>query len=234
MLYSFLNASAPSTRETQYFEMLGNQGIYDKGWTAQTTPAAAPWQMTFPDTDPITGYKWELYNVAEDPTQSNNLADTYPDKLEAMRTTFTMEATKHNVYPIDNSRAARLDVSSRPSILQGRNELTFFKGMNRMSEGVAPDTKNKDFSIIADVHLPSDSENGVLVTMGGRYSGYVFYLKEGYLKYHCKCARLFLHLFVFLSLLPFFLFPPFQRLTPPPTRAHLINVHRQPGGHNTL
>ena len=188
MLYSFLNASAPSKRETQYFEMLGNQGIYDKGWTAQTTPPAAPWISTTPEADPISGYNWELYNVAEDPTQSNNLADTYPEKLETMRTTFTMEATKYNVYPIDNSRAARMDFSTRPSILEGRNEVTFFKGMTRMAEGVAPDTKNKDFSIVADVHLPSDSENGVLVTMGGRYSGWVFYLKDGYLKYHCECT----------------------------------------------
>jgi arylsulfatase len=73
MLYSFLNASAPRTRETQYFEMMGNQGIYDKGWTAQTTPVAVPWQMSSPGTDPTSGYDWELYIVAEDPTQSNNL-----------------------------------------------------------------------------------------------------------------------------------------------------------------
>lgn len=131
MLYSFLNASAPSTRETQYFEMLGNQGIYDKGWTAQTTPAAAPWQMTFPDTDPITGYKWELYNVAEDPTQSKNLTESCPEKLKDLRNTFTMEATKYNVYPIDNSRTSRLDVFTRPSLMRGRNEVTFFKGMIR-------------------------------------------------------------------------------------------------------
>ncbi|GAB5032742.1 sulfatase [Nannochloropsis oceanica] len=188
MLYTFLNASAPSTRETQYFEMLGNQGIYDKGWTAQTTPVAVPWQMSNTELDPISGYDWELYNVAEDPTQSNNLAGSYPGKLEDLRTIFTMEATKYNVYPIDNRRTARFNDSNRPSLMYGRNEVTFFKGMIRTPEVAAPDTKNKDFSIIADTYLPSNSENGVLATMGGRYGGWVIYLKNGYLKYHYNLA----------------------------------------------
>ena len=81
MMYTFANQSAESTRETQYFEMLGNQGIYHDGWTAQTTPIAAPWVGTAPDADPITGYKWELYHVAEDPTQSKDLAAECPAKL---------------------------------------------------------------------------------------------------------------------------------------------------------
>ena len=81
MMYTFKNQSAETTRETQYFEMLGNQGIYQDGWTAQTTPIAAPWVGTAPDADPITGYKWELYHVAEDPTQSKDLAEECPAKL---------------------------------------------------------------------------------------------------------------------------------------------------------
>jgi len=111
--------------------MLGNQGIYDKGWTAQTTPIAAPWIGTAPKAHPISGYKWELYNVAEDPTQSKNLTESCPEKLKDLRNTFTMEATKYNVYPIDNSRTSRLDVFTRPSLMRGRNEVTFFKGMIR-------------------------------------------------------------------------------------------------------
>ena len=188
MLYSFLNASAPSTRETQYFEMLGNQGIYDKGWTAQTTPIAAPWIGIAPEADPISGYNWELYNVAEDPTQSENLAESCPEKLKDLRNNFTMEATKYNVYPFDNSRTSRLYVSTRPSLMRGRNEVTFFKGMIRTPEGAAPTTKNKDFNVTADVNLPTDNENGVLATIGGRYSGWVLYLKDGYLKYHYNLA----------------------------------------------
>jgi hypothetical protein len=81
MMYTFNNETADSMRETQYFEMLGNQGIYHDGWTAQTTPIAAPWVGTAPEADTITGYKWELYHVDEDPTQSKNLAEECPAKL---------------------------------------------------------------------------------------------------------------------------------------------------------
>ena len=63
------NANAPTRHTTQYFEMLGNRAIYHEGWVAATTPATLPWELsTATPPDVITGYKWELYNVQEDPT----------------------------------------------------------------------------------------------------------------------------------------------------------------------
>ena len=47
MAYTFdkANANAPSTRNTQYFEMVGNRAIYHDGWLAATTPPQPPWVL---------------------------------------------------------------------------------------------------------------------------------------------------------------------------------------------
>jgi arylsulfatase A-like enzyme len=90
MTYTFGHPQAPSTRRTQYFEMFGNRAIYHDGWVAATTPHFAPWEdpFTTPPVDVISGYKWELYNVAEDFSEAINLADKYPDKLHELQFLF--------------------------------------------------------------------------------------------------------------------------------------------------
>ena len=82
------NAVAPTKHSTQYFEMLGNRAIYHEGWVAATTPATLPWERsTKPAPDVITGYKWELYNVKDDPTQFDDLAATYETLPPVLRDT---------------------------------------------------------------------------------------------------------------------------------------------------
>src|ERR1700736_1932203 len=87
MAYTFdkANANALSKRSTQYFEMFGNRAIYHEGWIACTTPPAPPWLMglvKMPEV--INGYKWELYNMAEDFSEANDLAAKRPDKLRQL------------------------------------------------------------------------------------------------------------------------------------------------------
>ena len=101
MAYTFDNPDAPSARRTQYFEMLGNRTIYHDGWVAATTPPGASWAPSGPEVDVITGYKWELYNVAEDFSEAVNLADKFPGKLRDMRLGFYAEAGIYNVLPLD-------------------------------------------------------------------------------------------------------------------------------------
>ena len=126
------NANAPSTHTTQYFEMLGNRAIYHDGWVAATTPATLPvgaeHQAAPPDV--ITGYKWELYNVMEDPTQFNDLAAKMPDKLKQMQDLFYIEAAKYNVLPLDNSTLARWN-APQPSLTAGRTEFTYSGELSR-------------------------------------------------------------------------------------------------------
>ena len=191
MAYTFDNPNAPSTRRTQYFEMFGNRGIYHDGWVACTTPHFAPWEDPFnaPQVDVISGYKWELYNVADDFSEAVNVADKFPDKLNELQLLFYAEAAKYNVLPLDDSKVARLDPSIRPSLTRGRKEFTYYGTMTRIPEGVAPDVKNKSFRITASVLLPKGEEQGVVLTQGGLSAGYALLFRDGRPMFHYNLAN---------------------------------------------
>ncbi len=179
MMYSFADAAAPDRHTVQYFEMFGNRAIYQNGWVAATTPTSAPWVAVPGDFDAITGYEWELYNVDEDFSQAANVAAANPERLADMQTLFYAEAARHNVLPIDNSKVQRFDVSLRPSLTRGRDTFTYFPGMVRIPEGTAPDTKNRSYSLTADIVIPQGGASGALGVMGGRFGGWAFFLLDG-------------------------------------------------------
>ncbi len=172
-------AKAPSRRTTQYFEMLGNRAIYHDGWVACTTPATLPWELSnAPPPDVITGYKWELYNVAEDPTESNDLAAKMPDKVKEMQSLFYAEAKKHDVLPLDNSSLARWN-APRPNLTEGRTEFTYSGELSGVPNSGAPSIMNKSYTITAEVEIPEGGAEGMIVTDGGRFGGYGLFLSKG-------------------------------------------------------
>ncbi len=173
------NANAPTRHTTQYFEMLGNRAIYHDGWVAATTPVTLPWELsskTPPDV--ITGYKWELYNVMEDPTQNKDLAAKMPDKLKQMQNIFYLEAAKHNVLPLDNTTLARWN-APKPSLTAGRNEFTYSGTLANVPGSTAPHILNKSYTITAEVTIPVGGAEGMIVTQGGRFGGYGLFLSKG-------------------------------------------------------
>ena len=179
MAYSWDNAQAPSARTTQYFEMFGNRAIYNDGWIAATTPPAAPWLMgTTKMPDVVDGYKWELYNLTEDFSENNDLAAKMPDKLHEMQELFLMEAAKYNVFPLDNSILERL-LTPRPSTTAGRNDFTYSGVISGIPSSNAPSIVNRSYTITAEVEIPQGGGEGMLVTTGGRFGGYGFYLLKG-------------------------------------------------------
>jgi arylsulfatase A-like enzyme len=181
MAYTFdkANANAASTHTTQYFEMVGNRAIYHDGWIAATTPPAPPWELgtgTLPNL--LTGYKWELYNIADDYSENNDLSSTQPDKLKELQGLFLTEAQKYNVFPLDNRAFARLQ-TPRPSAVAGKTVFTYEGENAGIPVGNAPDILDKDFTITADVTIPKGGAEGMIVTLGGRFGGYGLYLKKG-------------------------------------------------------
>ena len=171
MVYSFDDPKVKGRRTSQYFEMMGNRGIYHDGWMACTTPLRVPWITIGAGPDP-DDFKWELYHVEEDFSQANNLAAEMPEKLKELQAVFDHEAKKFNVYPLDTTLAARGDSRLRPSLTRGRTEFTYYPGMIRIPEGSTPDIKNKSYSITANVDIPEGGANGVLATQGGRFGGW--------------------------------------------------------------
>jgi arylsulfatase A-like enzyme len=181
MAYSWdkANAAVPSARTTQYFEMFGNRAIYHDGWIAATTPPAPPWAMglgKLPEV--VNGYKWELYNLADDFSEANDLAAKMPDKLREMQELFLVEASKYNVFPLDNSILQRI-VTPRPSATAGRNVFTYSGELSGLDGGSAPDVLNKSYTITAEVEIPQGGGDGMIVTEGGRFGGYGLYLLKG-------------------------------------------------------
>jgi arylsulfatase len=178
MVYTFDDANASDRHTTQYFEMLGNRGIYQDGWMASTTPLRLPWITAGADPSP-DDFKWELYHVADDFSQANDLAAKRPQKLKELQAVFDAEAKKYSVYPLDASFAERVDPAIRPSLTRGRSVFTYYPGMVRIPEGSTPDVKNKSYSITAEVEIPGGGANGVLATQGGRFGGWGLLVLDG-------------------------------------------------------
>jgi arylsulfatase len=181
MAYTFdqANADAPSTHHTQYFEMLGNRGIYHDGWYANTLPISAPWELAgIPNPDVMNAYKWELYDLSKDWTQNDDLADANPAKLKEMQDLFLVEAAKYQVFPLDNALATRM-VTPRPSVAAGRSVFTYSGVLTGTPNGDAPPLLDSSYTIKAEVEVPEGGGDGMLATQGGRFAGWGFYLLKG-------------------------------------------------------
>jgi arylsulfatase A-like enzyme len=179
MNYTFdqVNASAPSKRNTQYFEMFSNRAIYHDGWIAATTPPSPPWLMGTAKMPEVNEYKWELYNLNEDYSEYNDLAASNPAKLKELQALFLTEAAKYNVFPLDNSVLPRM-VTPRPSAVAGRTEFTYAGENAGIPVGNAPSILDKDYTITADLTVPSGGAEGMIVTLGGRFGGYGLFLSR--------------------------------------------------------
>jgi arylsulfatase A-like enzyme len=182
LAYTFNDADAPDRHTRQYYEMFGNRAMYLDGWKAVTIHAnRMPWITggTFPFEDDV----WELYHVAEDFSESNNLADQYPEKLEELKAAWDEEAWKYNVYPLYDNIAARL-ANAASHFAPNRSEFVFYPpGAVRISEPYSPRVKNRDHTITAYAEIPEGGAEGVLVAAGGLYGGYAFYVHDNRLVY---------------------------------------------------
>jgi arylsulfatase len=176
MAPTFDDAAAPEHRETQYFEMFVNRGIYHKGWTA-VTRHSIPWKPTeMPAYDDDV---WELY-APEDWTQAHDLSADQPDKLRELQRLFLLEAARYNVLPLDDRRFERFnpDIAGRPQLIRGNSQL-LFGGMGRLSENSVLVVKNKSHAVTAQIEMPGGGGEGVLIAQGGAYAGWSLYLHEG-------------------------------------------------------
>jgi len=195
MAYTFDDPAAAERHETQYFEMLCNRGIYHQGWTAQTRHGNPPWVMA-EEQPSLDADVWELYDTTKDWTQAHDLAQTMPEKVAELQRLFEIEATKYNVFPLDDRKVERAnaDLAGRPSVVQGTTQL-LFPGMRRLQENSAINTKNKSHSITAELTVPESGADGVIVAQGGNMGGWSLYAHEGKLKY-CYNVVGILHFYV--------------------------------------
>jgi len=180
MMYTFdkKNANAASTHKTQYFEMMGDHAIYHDGWIASTKVMRPPWNISGGIGSDPAKYPWELYDLRNDWTQSEDLAAKHPKKVKELEKIFWQEAKKYHVLPLDATVATRL-ITPRPSITAGRNVFEWTAPLTGTPYGDAPSILNASYTYKAEVEIPQGGAEGVLITAGGRFGGYGFYLLKG-------------------------------------------------------
>jgi arylsulfatase len=178
-LGSLFDPKAPESRPTQYFELLVNRGIYHQGWLASSR-SFVPWVPVRGEFDPLTA-RWELYNLDEDFTQSNDIAAQHPEKLRELESIFWKEAEKYNVLPLDWRAVERLsaELQGRPRLAGKRRQFVYFPGQVALPDGASPPMLNKSWTITADVEITAGGAEGMIYTHGGLTGGLGLYLREG-------------------------------------------------------
>ncbi len=178
MLYSFDEAGAEDQHKKQYFEMFGNRAMYHDGWLARTIHKA-PWEHH--PRRGLTEDIWELYDTRNDFSLVNDLSEEHPEKLKELQDLFLVEAEKYQVLPIDDRTVERINpqVAGRPDLMAGRTSITLAEGMTGMTENIFLNIKNKSKTITAEVDVPKDGGNGIIIAQGGRFGGWALYVKDG-------------------------------------------------------
>ena len=175
---ALLDPDAPEHRSKQYFELLGNRGMYQDGWMA-SAPAAAPWLSIRDAYDPDT-QTWELYNIEEDFSQAHDIAAEHPEKLRALQDLWWAEAARYNVLPLDGRAVERLNAEAmgRPVLSGDATTFTYYPGQIGLAADASPRVLNKSWTITADIEVPEGGADGMIVTQGGLVGGYGLYVKE--------------------------------------------------------
>ncbi|MGQ9427233.1 arylsulfatase [Gilvimarinus sp. F26214L] len=187
---SFDAEGAESRRRTQYFETLGHRSIYHNGWKAVCPVPAPSYSEAPPEGLTITeetlrrldAESWELYHVAEDPTETRNLAESHRDKLIEMIAIWYVEAGKYQVLPLDNRVVERM-TAERPTHAAPTEHYVYYQGTGQVPSEVAVNVLNRPHRITARVAIPSGGAEGVLLSHGGNTGGYSLYIKDRKLHY---------------------------------------------------
>jgi arylsulfatase len=181
LIYSFDQADAPNRKERQYYEMFGNRAIWVDGWKAVTLHAnRMPWDVNV--VLPFDQDEWELYHVAEDFSESTNLAEKHPEKLEELVAIFDEEAWKYNVYPLYDDMIKRIGVQQDRLFGDQKEFIYYWPGAVRIAEKSSAPVKNRAHTIETQIDFQGDEE-GVIVAVGGMTGGYSMFIKDNRVYY---------------------------------------------------
>jgi arylsulfatase A-like enzyme len=176
LTYSFDDPQAPTRHTQQYFELVGNRGIYKDGWFAGR-PFLLPWESYKWESESPDRNPWELYNLSEDFSQTRNLAEQNPQKLAELVDLFDSEAKRNHAYPIAPRRL------QQPSPANDKTRFVYRDGVSRLPVRVVPSLAARRHTISAELEVPPEGVQGVVYAEGGRYGGFSLYVWNGRLVY---------------------------------------------------
>jgi arylsulfatase A-like enzyme len=203
MRYSFDDAKAPTRKETQYYEMLSTRGIWHKGWKAATEHGPMIDKGNFEQD------RWQLFNLEEDRSEANDLADKHPDKVKELAALWLSEAKKYNVLPLCDYGVVGIHSLEYKAEKPASGRYVYYPGTTEIPEASAARTLGNSFKILAEVEFTGDSQ-GVIFSQGSRFGGYSMFVKGGKLVF----------VYNFLGI------PPEQRLScdAPKLGQHIVGV----------
>lgn len=187
LAYSLSDTDAPTPKKVQYFEMLSHRAIWADGWKAVTTHWSVPFKFGFGITEHETNDgdfdadHWELYRLDDDFSEVRDLSSDNPEKVRQLIDLWWAEAGKYQVLPLDDDLVARLG-ARRPKVIEDRDVFTYY-GPIRLVRAATPQVKNLSHSIAADIEVPTEGAEGVIVSDGGLDGGYSLCVKDGALCY---------------------------------------------------
>ena len=177
-------AAAAERHETQYFEMFGSRAIYHRGWKAVTYHPVGPLYDDGLDPNaPFDDDVWELYHVADDLAEVDDLADREPDRLAALVDLWWQEAADNDVLPLDN-RVLWALVHPKPDRRRPRSSYRYFPGGAQVPEAVAVNVRNRSHAVVVEVDVPDGTVAcGVLLALGSSLGGWSLHAVGGRVRY---------------------------------------------------
>jgi arylsulfatase len=175
---TFLSPDAETGKQTQFYSMLGTRAIWHQGWKASAVSSAAP--QSWPS---FAGQRWELYDTENDPSECHDLATEYPDKLEELVSLWWHEAGRYGALPLETRNAVEILGAERPQLAKARNRYVYYPGGSEIPESVAPNIRNRSYTVAVEVTIDTEEASGVLFAQGSRFGGHALYIKGRKLKY---------------------------------------------------
>ena len=175
---SFSDAGAKTGKQTQFFSMLGTRAIWHQGWKAAAVSPAAP--QSWPN---FATQRWELFDTENDPSECHDLAAEHPQKLQELISLWWAEAGRYNAFPLESRNAVEILGTERPQLAKPQTRYTYYPGGAEIPESVAPNIRNRSYTIAVEVTIDTAEAGGVLFSQGARFGGHALYLKDGKLKY---------------------------------------------------
>ena len=170
--------SAKTGKQTQFYSMGGTRAIWHQGWKAVAVSPAAP--------DMWAGYanqRWELFDTENDPSECHDLAAEHPDKVQELIGLWWSEAGRYGALPLENRDVVEILATERPQLSKPRDRYVYYPGGSEVPESVAPNIRNRSYTIAVEATIDTEEAGGVLFAHGSRFGGHALYIKDRKLKY---------------------------------------------------
>ncbi|PJJ65032.1 arylsulfatase [Compostimonas suwonensis] len=178
MAYTFdAEPDAPTTKTTQYYEMLGTRAIWHEGWKAVAVHGPTSDIGNF-DKD-----VWQLFNTDEDRSEANDLAEQYPEKVKEFVDLWFQEAEKYNVLPLNDLSASEILKMEIPAVIPPSGTYTYYSGASDVPERMAANVHGVSYTIVVELTVDEPDAEGVLFAQGSRFGGHSLFVKNRKLWY---------------------------------------------------